>query len=216
MDNSTFFKFEKSQVAKVFITILHIVGLFGLYWQKSRPLFQLITPFHLLLVTGILLYFHKDFNKGFFGFLLFSFFVGMITEIIGVHTGLLFGDYSYSGVLGIKAFGVPLMIGLNWFLLVYLTGGIFQKMIKNDLIAAASGAGLMVLLDLCLEKVAVALDFWQWHQEIIPVSNFITWFLVAFIIQIVYRKLSFEKDNELNLIVFFNLLAFFAVLAMIL
>ena len=216
MDNSTFFTFEKSQVAKVFITLLHIVGLFGLYWEESRSLFQLITPFHLLLVTGILFCFHKEFNKGFFGFLLFSFFVGMITEIIGVNTGLLFGDYSYSSVLGIKAFEVPLMIGVNWFLLVYLTGGIFQKTIKNDLIAAALGAGLMVLLDLFLEKVAVALDFWQWHQESIPVSNFITWFIVAFIIQIVYRKLTFEKDNELNLVVFFNLLAFFAVLAMIL
>ncbi|WP_339924070.1 carotenoid biosynthesis protein [uncultured Cyclobacterium sp.] len=216
MENSTLFNFEKSQVAKVFITILHVVGLFGLYWEKSRSLFQLITPFHLLLVTGILLYFHCDFNKGFFGFLFFSFFLGMITEIIGVNTGMLFGDYSYSGVLGIKAFGVPLMIGLNWFLLVYLTGGIFQKMIKNDFIAAASGAALMVLLDLSLEKVAVALDFWQWHQASIPVSNFVTWFLVAFIIQVVYRKLSFEKDNKLNLVVFFNLLAFFTVLAMIL
>jgi len=216
MDNSTFFKLEKSEVAKIFITILHLVGLFGLFWGKSRPLFQLITPFHLLLVTGILLYFHRDFNKGFFGFFLFSFLVGMITEIIGVNTGLLFGDYSYSAVLGIKVFGVPLMIGLNWFLLVYLTGGIFQKFIKNDLIAAASGAALMVLLDLSLERVAIALDFWWWHQESIPVSNYITWFLVAFIIQIVYRKASFEKENELILIVFFNLLLFFSTLAIIL
>jgi len=216
MDNSTFFKLEKSEVAKIFITILHLVGLFGLFWEKSRPLFQLITPFHLLLVTGILLYFHRDFNKRFFGFFLFSFLIGMITEIIGVNTGLLFGDYSYGAVLGIKAFGVPLMIGLNWFLLVYLTGGIFQKMIKNDLIAAASGASLMVLLDLSLERVAIALDFWRWHQESIPVSNYITWFLVAFIIQIVYRKASFEKENELILIVFFNLLLFFSILAIIL
>jgi putative membrane protein len=216
MEKSTLFKLEKPQLAKVFITVLHLVGLMGLYWEKSRPLFQLITPFHLLLVTSILLFFHSDFNKDFYGFSLFAFLVGMITEIIGVNTGLLFGDYSYGDVLGIKMFGVPLMIGVNWFLLVYLTGGIFQKMIKNDLIASALGAFLMVLLDLSLEIVAIALDFWEWHQESIPLSNYITWFLVAFIIQIVYRKSSFEKENALILVLFFNLLFFFSTLALIL
>lgn len=215
-DKSTIFKLEKLQIAKFFITILHVVGILGLYWEQTRPLFQLITPFHLLLVTTILLYFHRDFSKSFIVFFFFAFFVGMVTEIVGVNTGLLFGDYSYSTVLGIKAFGVPLMIGLNWFLLVYLTGGIFRNMIKNDLIAAALGAALMVILDLNLEVVAVKLDFWQWHQESIPLSNYITWFLVAFIIQIVSRKVSFEKENPLHLVLFFNLLFFFAILAMVL
>ncbi|WP_460516653.1 carotenoid biosynthesis protein [Cyclobacterium sediminis] len=210
------FRPEKTLLAKIFITILHLVGLFGLYWEKSRALFQLITPFHLVVVTGILLYFHRDFNKGFLGFFTFAFLVGMITEIIGVNTGLLFGDYSYSSVMGIRVFGVPLTIGLNWFLLVYLTGGIFQNMIKNDLIAAVLAASLMVLLDLNLEVVAVELNFWQWHQESIPLSNYFTWFLVAFIIQMVHRKASFEKENPLHLTLFFNLLFFFAILAMLL
>ena len=199
---------EKTLIAKIFITILHIVGLLGLYWEQSRPLFQLITPFHLIVVTGILLYFHRDFSR--------NFMVGMSTEIIGVNTGLLFGDYSYSSVMGIRIFGVPLTIGLNWFLLVYLTGGIFQNMIKNDLIAAVLASILMVILDLNLEIVAVELNFWQWHQESIPLSNYVTWFLVAFIIQMVYRKASFEKENPLHLTLFFNLLFFFAILAILL
>ncbi|AEL25786.1 carotenoid biosynthesis protein [Cyclobacterium marinum] len=207
---------EKTLIAKIFITILHIVGLLGLYWEQSRPLFQLITPFHLIVVTGILLYFHRDFSRSFIGFLSFAFMVGMSTEIIGVNTGLLFGDYSYSSVMGIRIFGVPLTIGLNWFLLVYLTGGIFQNMIKNDLIAAVLASILMVILDLNLEIVAVELNFWQWHQESIPLLNYVTWFLVAFIIQMVYRKASFEKENPLHLTLFFNLLFFFAILAMLL
>ncbi|MBR9777262.1 MAG: carotenoid biosynthesis protein, partial [Cytophagales bacterium] len=126
------------------------------------------------------------------------------------------GDYSYSSVMGIRIFGVPLTIGLNWFLLVYLTGGIFQNMIKNDLIAAVLASILMVILDLNLEIVAVELNFWQWHQESIPLSNYVTWFLVAFIIQMVYRKASFEKENPLHLTLFFNLLFFFAILAILL
>lgn len=212
----TSFNPEKTLIAKILITILHIVGLLGLYWEQSRSLFQLITPFHLVIVTGILIYFHRDFNKGFFGFFSIAFLFGMITEIVGVNTGLLFGEYSYSSVMGIRFFGVPLTIGLNWFLLVYLTGGIFQNMIKNDLIAAVLAATLMVLLDLNLEVVAVELNFWQWHQESIPLSNYITWFLVAFIIQMSYRKASFEKENPLHLTLFFNLYFFFAILSVIL
>ena len=82
-------------------------------------------------------------------------------------------------------------------------------MIKNDLIAAVLASILMVILDLNLEIVAVELNFWQWHQESIPLSNYVTWFLVAFIIQMVYRKASFEKENPLHLTLFFNLLFFF-------
>lgn len=216
IEKPAFFKVDKSQAAKFIVSILHFVGIIGLYWEKSRPLFLLITPFHLLTVTVILLYFHKDFNKGFFGFFLFAFLTGMITEIIGVSTGLLFGDYSYSSVLGIKMYGVPLLIGLNWFLLVYLTGGIFNNLIKNDIFASLSGAALMVLLDLSLEIVAVALNFWQWHTDHIPLSNYITWFLIAFVIQFVYRKVNFIKENKLLLVVFFNLLVFFTILALIL
>ena len=216
IEKSAFFKVDKSQAAKFIITLLHFVGIIGLYWEKSRPLFQVITPFHLLTVTGILLYFHRDFNKGFFGFFLFAFLTGMITEIIGVNTGLLFGDYSYSAVLGIKLYGVPLLIGLNWFLLVYLTGGIFHSLIKNDIFASIAGAALMVLLDLSLEIVAVALNFWQWHADTIPLSNYFTWFLIALVIQFVYRKIHFVKENKLHLVVFINLLVFFTILAIIL
>jgi len=74
----------------------------------------------------------------------------------------------------------------------------------------------MVLLDLSLEIVAVSLNFWQWHTETIPLSNYITWFLIALVIQFVYRKIHFVKDNKLRLVVFFNLLGFFTILAIIL
>ena len=42
----------------------------------------------------------------------------MLTEAIGVNTGLLFGTYEYGANLGFKIFGVPLIIGVNWTVLI--------------------------------------------------------------------------------------------------
>ena len=37
----------------------------------------------------------------------------MISEILGVNYGLIFGDYIYLDNLGYKVFGVPVIIGLT-------------------------------------------------------------------------------------------------------
>ncbi|WP_245802898.1 carotenoid biosynthesis protein [Cyclobacterium lianum] len=198
------------------VLILHLVGLFGLSVPQFRPYFQYLTPFHLLAVTGILLSFHTDFNRRFIFFALFAFTVGMVSEIIGVKTGLIFGEYNYGPVLGPRLMGVPLIIGLNWFLLVYLTGGILHGWIKSDFLAGAASSLLMVVMDLILEPVAVALDFWEWERNDIPLSNFAGWFFIAFIIQLAYRKTSFGKKNPLNVFIFVNLMLFFSILAIIL
>ncbi|MDN3687805.1 carotenoid biosynthesis protein [Cyclobacterium jeungdonense] len=216
LELSGFIERNKLAIAKTVVLILHVVGIAGLFWETSRPIFQLVTPFHLLLVTSILLYFHKGYNRWFFIFALSAFGIGMITEIIGVNTGLIFGDYFYGPVLGPKLMGVPLLIGVNWFLMVYLTGGVVYRMIRNNLVAAAAGAALMVVMDVNLEPVAMALNFWQWDTQTIPLSNYFSWFLIAFTIQLIYRKSPFNKENKLNFFLFINFLLFFFVLAIIL
>jgi len=209
-------KKNRVTVAKTVVLILHLVGIGGLYWEASRPLFQLVTPLHLVLVTGLLLAFHRGYNRYFLVFAFSAFTIGMVTEIIGVNTGLIFGDYSYGSVLGPKILGVPLMIGVNWFLMVYVTAGIWHRIIGNDFLAALAGAALMVAMDFNLEPVAIKLDFWQWESATIPFSNYISWFLIAFVIQVLYRKLNFAKENVLTFFVFLNLLLFFFLLAIIL
>lgn len=202
--------------AKIIILVLHLVGILGLFFNFSRPLFQWMTPFHLLTITAILLFFHRDWSPRFWVFAGFAFSVGMVSEIVGVKTGLIFGEYQYGTVLGPGLFGVPLMIGVNWFLLVYLTGGVFNNKISNDFLAATAGALLMVLMDLNLEPVAVKLEFWEWENQKIPLSNYLGWFAIAFVIQLCYRKLNFKKENPVTLFILINLILFFAILSFIL
>jgi uncharacterized membrane protein len=207
---------KKIEVFKWIIVIFHLVGIVGLSIPVLRPYFQLLTPFHLLLSTGLLLVFHKSWNTQFLVFMVAAFFIGFFSEVIGVHTGLLFGQYKYGTVLGIRVFEVPLMIGINWFLLVYLCGEIFENRIKQDFLASVLGAGLMVLMDFLIEPVAIALNFWSWENNVVPISNYLGWFFIAFIIQMIYRKLTFEKSNPLAPFLLVNLLLFFAILNFVL
>ena len=41
----------------------------------------------------------------------------MISEIVGVKFGIIFGDYKYGYALGYKIFEVPILIGANWAIL---------------------------------------------------------------------------------------------------
>lgn len=207
---------NKFLIVKIGIVILHVVGIIGLSTEATRPIFQWLTPFHLIGSTILLLLYHNDWDAPFLYFCGCAFTIGMLSEIIGVKTGIIFGQYSYGKVLGPKLMEVPLIIGLNWFLLAYITGELFVRKISNNWLAAFLSAFVMVLLDFLIEPVAIALDFWTWGTADIPLSNYIGWFFVAFLIQIIYRKLDFQKDNPMAAFLMLNLLLFFTVLSFIL
>lgn len=201
-------------ISKLLIIIIHLVGIIGMALPVTQPYFQIFTPFHLLICLGILLSFHKDWSIQFLLFAAGAFLLGFGFEVLGVQTGFPFGNYTYGPVLGVQLVEVPLMIGINWLLLVYLTGVLFLK-VKNDILAAVFASLVMVFIDILIEPVAVALDFWSWAGNVIPFSNYLGWFAVAFLIQLGYRKLRFKKDNPLALVLLLNLVAFFAILNLI-
>ena len=197
---------------KIVISLFYLVGIVGMSIPEIRPIFQQLTPFHLLLSLGVLFWFHKQWNVHFGIFCVVAALIGYGSEVSGVHTGFPFGNYWYGPVLGVQAFEVPLMIGVNWLLLSYMAGHFFQTKIQNNILAALAAAGLMVGIDFIIEPVAIALDFWQWEGNIVPLQNYLGWLGVAFIIQLIYRKASFVKSNSVSDFVLLNLILFFAIL----
>ncbi|MCH7408014.1 carotenoid biosynthesis protein [Belliella sp. DSM 111904] len=212
------FKLKNNRILlfKLIITIFHAVGVIGMSTEILRPYFQLLTPFHLLLCTGLLFMFHRSWNMYFFWFIILAFILGFGSEVMGVHTGFPFGNYAYSDVLGVKLLDTPLMIGVNWLLLVYLSGGVIYRHANNDYLAAFLGALLLVLLDFLIEPVAIKLDFWSWKDNVIPISNYLGWFGVGWIIHLIYRKLPFTKINPLSMYLLINLAIFFILLNILL
>ena len=125
-------------------------------------------------------------------------------EVIGVHTGLPFGDYSYSHQLGWMLWDVPLLIPLAWFMMMYPCWLIATEMHKKPIIQIGIAAWLMATWDLFLDPQMVNEGFWLWHTDSgtttqIPLSNFFGWLLTAAIVfgvlHIVQPKHTVTENN---------------------
>lgn len=198
-------------IARILIVALYVVGIIGLSIPEYRDLFLKLTPVQLLTSLFLILAFHRGWSDAFPIFAAAAFWIGLGAEVIGIHTGYLFGDYVYGPTLGPMLWEVPIIIGVNWFILAYCTGIVFSK-ISNDYYAAFLGATAMTALDYIMEPVAVVLDMWYWKFEVIPASNFVGWFGIAFVIHFIFRKANFEKSNPLAALLLISMILFFAIL----
>ncbi|WP_347157596.1 carotenoid biosynthesis protein [Pontibacter chitinilyticus] len=195
--------------AVAILVIFHAVGFWGLLYSGDPVSFQQLTPLNLLLTNVLLFSFHSRWSRQFLLFAVVVFGVGFLAEAVGVHTGLLFGNYSYGAALGTKLWEVPLLIGLNWLMLVYVTGQISGYAPWPWLVKAVLGAALMVLLDYFIEPVAMQYDFWSWRGGYIPLSNYVGWFAVACLLQLYFRNVPSIKRNPMALYVYLVQLLFF-------
>ncbi len=176
--------------------LFHITGVLGILFTPFKDWFVISTPLVLLTMFILLANTQIKLSKAYILFFLIAFAIGMTTEIIGVNTGLLFGDYQYGQVLGPKLFGVPLLIGLNWFVIVFCSGSLLaqcidllQRKLNINLAAATStfvvvlgGAAIATCFDFILEPVAVKLHFWSWENGYIPLFNYVCWFIISAIL----------------------------------
>lgn len=192
----------------------YLAGVVGLQLSFTRPWFLALTPFNLLLSAAILFSFHKDLNRAFLFFCILSFLTGFFTEVAGVASGLIFGQYSYGNTLGVKWLGVPLIIGLNWLILIYSTGIICSGLKVHLVLKAAAAAFLMVLLDLFIEPVAIASDFWSWETLPVPVQNYVAWFAISFFLHLLFYSLPFRKENPAAKFLYLFQLVFFMILCL--
>lgn len=191
---------------------MHIAGALGLAFESSREFFQMLTPFNLLATAAIVFHFEEKKTAPYIALLFITFLIGFGVEVAGVHTGAIFGEYSYGKTLGTKLWQVPLAIGLNWAILIYATGLVSDKIKVAKPLKALIAAALMVLLDYLIEPVAIKLDFWSWSQETIPIQNYLAWFLVSLVLQGVYQFLPFSKNNPLAIRLLYIQGLFFLVL----
>jgi putative membrane protein len=191
------------------LVIFYTVGIVGTHISVYKDSFFSLSYFNLLLSFGVLILARNDKNKVFWGFLGFAFFIGMISEWIGVHTGMLFGDYNYGKNLGIKVFDVPLVIGINWAMLTVVSSSVVSRIASNDLTKIVLSAILMTLFDALMEPVAIRSDFWSWDSGVIPFYNYVSWFLISLILQVVYFRFKLVELNNVHNILFLCMTLFF-------
>ena len=110
---------KKENIAIIILIILYAVGLIGSTVFKIDLI--KLTPINLMISAAILFYFHQPKNAMFWIWTLGVFQAGYILELLGVTTGRIFGQYLYGNNLGFKIADVPVIIGLNWVMLCYVS-----------------------------------------------------------------------------------------------
>lgn len=202
--------------AQGILLLFHVTGFLGLAFSQDPSFFLRFVPLNLLLTLGLLLAFQPRRTPAFWSFCLMVVVVGFLVEVVGIRTGLLFGQYAYGPTLGPKWLEVPLLIGVNWLILTYCTGMLARYLPIPGFLRAVVAALLMVGLDICIEPVAVQYDFWHWQYNVIPLLNFKGWFAVSLILQVYFNRVEFDKRNPLASFVYLVQLLFFFGLGMLL
>jgi bisanhydrobacterioruberin hydratase len=192
------------------IVIFHTVGIFGLL-SDDRAYFLSLSPMNLGLAMACLLLAHKISLRLLIDVLIVGV-VGFSAEWIGVHTGWLFGDYSYGASLGVKLFDIPIMIAVNWAMLSFAAIACVMHLKVPVLLKAILSALLMTLLDFLIESVAIKSDFWSWTHGEIPFYNYVCWFLVAFPLHFYLIRRKTPEQNRVSVGLFGVLVVFFAIL----
>lgn len=183
---------------------MYLAGLIGLNISATQSLFQFLTPFHLLSSLAMLAYWHAEWSPRFLGLCALIFFLGYGVEVLGVHTGLIFGSYQYETTLGWKIWEVPLMIGVNWLVLVYCQADVLRRFslsishpVVSFLIKVALGAVALTALDVLVEPVAIQQAMWSWTAGTPPMHNYIGWLVVSCIMMGIFLAFPLKKNNPL-------------------
>ena len=197
------------------VWLINVSGFFGMF-SDQKELFLKFTPYAILMSFILIFINSKIIQKGFITSIILIAIFGFIIEYLGANYGILFGAYSYGENLGLKVGNVPLIMAINWILLIIITGNFSEKVFKNSLASKVIfGSLLMVILDFFIEFSAPKLDYWEFVKHPVPLSNYIWWFLFSIIFHIIYQTNIKEKEYVLsqNILLihflFFGLLALF-------
>jgi len=203
-----------SKVSVFVIWLFHVCGMIGISYG-NKDLFLSFTPVNLIISFFLLFVNQIQITQRELLSVFTIFLIGMICEILGVNYGYIFGDYVYLDNLGTKVFGVPILIGINWIILTFITGSISSYIFKKNLkFSILTGAIFMILLDLIIEPVAPLLGFWIFDLPSVPLQNYVGWFLIGLATQFVYQKFVVNKEMPFSTnlllanIVFFSFLNF--------
>ncbi len=197
-------------VVIIFIWIVHISALIGLA-LGYEDFFLSKSPWTMiLLLVTLTVYFPINQLKQVALFFL-CMVVGMGVEWIGVHTGWLFGEYSYGYNFGPKLDGIPYLIGVNWAILTFCGHRIALHFFDNKWMIAASGAGFLVFLDFFLEQICDYADYWTftggagWY-------NYVCWFVIAYTLQLAAYHAQLKGDLKISSHLYASQLTFATIL----
>jgi uncharacterized membrane protein len=112
---------------------------------------------------------------------------GLVVEALGLHTGVPFGVYRYTGTLGPELAGVPVIVPLAWMMMAWPALVVGRALAQRPATVALVGGAALASWDLFLDPQMVAAGHWVWADPVpalpfvpdVPLSNYAGWVVVA-------------------------------------
>ncbi len=217
-------RFRLALIVAIFVYLIGIMGIFSPYYRW----FIDGTPIIILITLGLIMYTHPVIDRKFLTFILLSFIIGVLAEVLFISNPKFFGNYQFGKSLGPLVRNVPWVIGVNWVVIIYCVGIFTQKMYTiiekkippDNLLPKAvqkfsvvvDGAFIATFFDWVMEKAAIKMGYWSWEDIDIPFSNYVSWFIISAIMLFIFEWLPFRKDNHFAVHLFILQLLFYLTL----
>lgn len=125
--------------------------------------------------------------------------VGNIVENFGVAAGIPFGHYYFTAVMGPKLFHVPILLGLAYIGMAYVSWTLACAILapqnsSNPLAISLLASFIMTAWDLAQDPVwSTMLGAWVWRDGGrwfgVPISNYFGWYLNVLVIYLAFSAL---------------------------
>jgi putative membrane protein len=89
------------------------------------------------------------------------------------------------------------MIGLNWAMLIFYVTATLAGRLQNAWLTSLTGACMMTFYDFIMEPAAVKMGMWYWKGGIIPLQNYLAWFICSLILIRVYLLITKPEKNAI-------------------
>jgi len=133
--------------------------------------------------------------RGILIFLAICFVIGNVSENLGIRTGFPFGRYYFTDLMGPKLFSVPILLGLaylgmgylSWTLARTILGGMRSPLAGFRVVTVPVVAGfIMVAWDFSMDPIWSTIEHaWIWMDGGayfgVPASNFLGWYLTVYL-----------------------------------
>jgi putative membrane protein len=192
-----------------FIWIFFSVGIVGMGLPWTREIFVRLVPLTFIVCLAVLAIADQTRNPRLYWVSGIIFVTGWLVEALGVNTGVLFGEYAYSLHMGPAIAGTPLVMGLSWLMMLYLTVSVVQEVTMHPYYRPVLAAVLMVVFDFLLEPAAIWMKMWYWEGGKVPIMNYIMWFLVSLVLASLFPILKIRIRNRLALRLYVAQMVFF-------